>query len=152
MCTDLFLKGVLAFCFCFQTKVDFLIKLFCNVFFFLFFFLSLEATERQSGRQMEKQISTLLPNQSGIGIGFLKLSPRIRPIYHPYGNQKSQEESFSPNMGSGMFWKCAKFVPVLRYRLHSADSWSQEKSWLLRPHLAEALPVSSSFPDCRPSP
>lgn len=121
-------------------------------FSFCFFFLSLEATERQSGRQMEKQIATLLPNQSGIGIGFLKLSPRIRPIYHPYGNQKSQEESFSPNMGSEMFWKRAKFVPVLRFRLHSADSWSQEKSWLLRPHLAEALPVSSSFPDCRPSP
>lgn len=116
----------LAFCFCFQTKIVFLVKLFFNVFFFSFLlsFPSLGAIERQSSRQMEKQISTILPNKSGVGIGFHKSCPRTRLIYHPHGNQKNQSEAFSTNVGNGTFsFQITEFVPVLYYRPLSTDSW-----------------------------
>lgn len=93
-------------------------------FSFLLSFPSLEAIERQSSRQVEKQISTLLANKSGVGIGFHKLCPRTRLIYHPHGNQKNQSEAFSTNMGNGTFsFQITEFVPVLYYRPLSTDSW-----------------------------
>lgn len=75
--------------------------------FCVFSFPSLEAGEKQGSRQMEKQILTLLLNKSGIGMGFLKLSPKIRLICCSNRNQKIQWEGWeaSPSHEKWNFWK-----------------------------------------------
>ena len=89
---------------------------------------------------------TLILNKPGIGIGFLKLSPRITLIPHARGNQKSHGEAFSPNIGNENFvFLKAKISSCLVLLSLSRDLWPQE-SCDSSTSFGRTTSVSSSFP------
>ena len=117
-----------------------------HFFFLLFSSPTLEAIGKQSSRRMGKQILTLILNKPGIGIGFLKLSPRITLIPHARGNQKSHGEAFSPNIGNENFvFLKAKISSCLVLLSLSRDLWPQE-SCDSSTSFGRTTSVSSSFP------
>lgn len=142
----LFIKVTWFSAFAFRAKQIFSQTILQHFFFLLFSSPTLEAIGKQSSRRMGKQILTLILNKPGIGIGFLKLSPRITLIPHARGNQKSHGEAFSPNIGNENFvFLKAKISSCLVLLSLSRDLWPQE-SCDSSTSFGRTTSVSSSFP------